>query len=126
MIRSKQSSKYLRLVEDDLEKIQEYDHTGEDMLFYEEIQEKVREIARTLISVLDYEMLRTDEDSRSLTPSIEGLKSILKYLNILRLMCKHFENYAHFMMVSSISVLTDYNKSTVTVQDYANLKTVLA
>lgn len=49
---------------------------------------------------------------------------MLKYLTLLRLSTKFFEDYEHFMMFSSISVLTDYNKSSATVDDYAKLKTI--
>lgn len=40
------------------------------------------------------------------------------------MMSKHYEDYEHFMMFSSISVLTDYNKSTATPEDFAKLKAI--
>lgn len=33
-LRSKQSVKYIRLIEDDLEKVKQYDQSGQDKLFY--------------------------------------------------------------------------------------------
>jgi hypothetical protein len=37
-------------------------------------------------------------------------------------MVKHFEDFEHFMNCSSITVLTDYNKSNMSNEDYQKLK----
>lgn len=54
--------------------------------------------------------------------SIEGLRSLLKYISLLKMMDKYQEDYEYFTMFSNINVLTDYSKSPATQEEFQKLK----
>lgn len=86
------------------------DAEGRDLQFYEQAMAIVRPLCKELLVALDGEC--TNHLEGSLISSLEGLRSIFKYLSLLKMMVKHFEDFEYFMMFSYITVLPDYSKST--------------
>ena len=79
-------------------------------------------MAKNLSLVLEFEIAHA-ENAKILAPSIEGLKSLIKYLALLKILIRNPEDYEYFMMHGSITVLTDYNRSNSTLDDFIKLKT---
>ena len=54
--------------------------------------------------------------------SIEALKSLFKYYQLINLTLGHFNNFLAFEKQSSIRVLTDYSTCNNRLEDYSQLR----
>lgn len=66
--------------------------------------------------------LHNEGEKERMPSSIEGLRSLLKYMSLLKMMDKYEGDYEYFTMFSNINVLTDYAKSPATEEEYQKLK----
>ena len=106
--------------------LRQYDQDNSDREFYEQASNIVRPLAKELLVTLDKKyQSETTSSGSSIVSSLEGLRSLLKYLSLLKMMVRHFEDYEYFMMFSSITVLPDYAKSTASSDEFSKLKQLL-
>lgn len=96
-----------------------YDSKKPDRDYYKAIANFVRDKIRQLNHNISYEVRKSEQDrDKGTVASIEALKNLIKYLNLLDMASNNFEDYDFFAHYSSITVVTDYSKSTADISLY--------
>lgn len=109
----------MELVDTELNFIKNYEGKRPDRDYYRGIASFVKDKVRQLNHNISYEVRKNEQDrDKGTIASIEALKNLIKYLNLLDMASNNFEDFDFFAHFSSITVMTDYSKSTADLNLY--------